>query len=275
MQSRESYETRVQYTLILLVSLFVLIFPGSLISFLLSGVDFFSSTKAGVFILAFVPHLLTAAAVEILLRFFFHRGMLSYVERRINIWRFIRTVLVSLLLYSLYSLLSLKYIERNEVDAGSFLLFLTLSIVLFLPQTLTEEIIFRVLPHRIFFSCGGNQSIGKKIAVSVFCGLFFLLAHIYNTEVLSSSNLPVVQFLFYFLWGFLSSLFSLHFLSYTSVWGMHYANNLFSTAAVGGVNSTLVGCPLFIDSRTYSSPLLLLLISLLFLIIFLIDEARK
>lgn len=269
---KESDNDRIKYILILLITLFMWLSLGGMLLSLLGRTYFFSSTKIGSFILAFVPHLVMLASLEGLLRIFFHRGILSYIDDKLNTPEFIKVSLITLVIYILYSLISFKTIKRSEESLSEFLVFLLLSLVLFIPQTLAEEVVFRVLPHRIWSPEKRKLGTKENIAFSLLLGVFFLLPHLMNVEVTGSSDFPFVQLCVYFLWGGLASLLSLYTLSYTSVWAMHYMNNLFSTTIVGGVNTTLSGAPLFVDSRTYCSPLLILLIIFLFLIIFLLEK---
>ena len=269
---KESDTERTKYILILLITLFMWLFPGGMLLSLLGRIYFFSSTKIGAFILVFVPHLVMLASLEVLLRVFFHRGTLSYIDDKLNICKFIKISSITLVIYILYSLISFKTIKRSSESITDTILFFLLSLILFLPQTLIEEMVFRLLPHRIYSPQKCDMKRLEKITLSLLCGFFFLIPHVMNVEVTESSNFPIIQLIVYFLWGFLSSLLSLCTLSYTSVWAMHYMNNIFSTAIVGGVNTTLSGAPLFIDSRTYCPPLLILLIIVLFLIIFLFER---
>lgn len=269
---KESDSDRIKYVLILLITLFMWLSLGGILLSLLKRTYFFSSTKIGSFILVFVPHLVMLASLEGLLRIFFHSGILSYIDDKLNTSEFIKVSLITLVIYFLYSLISFKTIKRSEESISEFLVFLLLSLVLFIPQTLAEEVVFRVLPHRIWSPEKRKLGTKENIVLSLLLGIFFLLPHLMNVEVTGASDFPLVQLCVYFLWGVLASLLSLYTLSYTSVWAMHYMNNLFSTTIVGGANTTLSGAPLFTDSRTYCSPLLILLIIFLFLIIFLLEK---
>ncbi len=269
---KESDSDRIKYVLILLITLFMWLSLGGMLLSLLGKTYFFSSTKIGSFILVFVPHLVMLASLEGLLRIFFHSGILSYIDDKLNTSEFIKVSLITLVIYILYSLISFKTIKRSEESISEFLVFLLLSLVLFIPQTLAEEVVFRVLPHRIWSPEKRKLGTKENIVLSLLLGIFFLLPHLMNVEVTGASDFPLVQLCVYFLWGVLASLLSLYTLSYTSVWAMHYMNNLFSTTIVGGANTTLSGAPLFTDSRTYCSPLLILLIIFLFLIIFLLEK---
>lgn len=269
---KESDNDRIKYVLILLITLLMWLTLGGILLSLLKRTYFFSSTKIGSFILVFVPHLVMLASLEGLLRIFFHSGILSYIDDKLNTSEFIKVSLITLVIYILYSLISFKTIKRSEESISEFLVFLLLSLVLFIPQTLAEEVVFRVLPHRIWSPEKRKLGTKENIVLSLLLGIFFLLPHLMNVEVTGASYFPLVQLCVYFLWGVLASLLSLYTLSYTSVWAMHYMNNLFSTTIVGGANTTLSGAPLFTDSRTYCSPLLILLIIFLFLIIFLLEK---
>ncbi len=269
---KESDNDRIKYVLILLITLLMWLTLGGILLSLLKRTYFFSSTKIGSFILVFVPHLVMLASLEGLLRIFFHSGILSYIDDKLNTSEFIKVSLITLVIYFLYSLISFKTIKRSEESISEFLVFLLLSLVLFIPQTLAEEVVFRVLPHRIWSPEKRKLGTKENIVLSLLLGIFFLLPHLMNVEVTGASDFPLVQLCVYFLWGVLASLHSLYTLSYTSVWAMHYMNNLFSTTIVGGANTTLSGAPLFTDSRTYCSPLLILLIIFLFLIIFLLEK---
>lgn len=272
----EKVKLSLKYILILLASLVMWLIPGGMLMALLSRFSFFTTTEEGAFLLVFVPHIIMFITLSIMSYLLLGKSILKLVdENGISKKGFITISLLTLIILSLSSLFSKETIIYNNNDTmGRKIVFLVLSLVLFLPQTLSEELVFRLLPAKIYSSAKGQLNEIEKIAVSLFSALFFTLPHLYNTEVLSSSR-PVLTLSVYFIWGFLSSSLALFLSQYTTSWAMHYANNLFSTVIISGSGTTLIGAPFFYNTNNDTSPYLPLLIIFLFSVIFIIEFSMR
>ncbi len=267
--SEETGRERIRYILVLVISLLGWFSFGGMLTLVLGRLSFFTATKAGVFILTFVPHLVLLLFLTLLMRYVFGESLISLVGKK-RIREFPTAALITFLVYGLTEIFSLESIVYNSTDGwGEKILFLLLSVFLLLPQTLAEEVVFRILPERILSPEERNLDREKRIFLSLFCGLFFVLPHLLNTEVTSSSA-PLIPLFTYFLWGFLSSLLGTYLHSYTPVWAMHWANNFFSVVIVSGEKTTLTGAPLFYDVSAEYSPLLMITTLLVFLVVFLV-----
>ncbi len=266
---------RAVYLFILVITLFMGLIPGGFISYSLSYIPFFAENRAGLFISVFAEHIVMLLTLELFLRKLFGRSVVTFVcgEDK-NAGRFILIVLLTIVIYTIPELITGKENVINSVDsAGMKILFLLLSALFFLPQTLLEEALFRALPERIFSPQGEKRRPWEKFLLALVCGILFILPHLWNVEVTSFH--PLIPIITYFLWGFLSSLLGQREHSYLSVWAMHYANNIFSVTAVGMEGTTVSGAPLFYTEKTSFSPLLPATISLLFLVVYLFDKAAE
>lgn len=264
--SEEAKTAGIRYILVLVISLAGWFSVGGILTLLLRRLSFFSETKVGVFIVTFVPHLVLLLFLTLLVRYAFREKLTSLVGGK-GVREFLTTAFITLMVYGLTEIFFLKNIVYNSTDGwGEKVLFLVLSAVLLLPQTLTEEIVFRILPERILSPEERNLGRCRRVLLAFFCGLFFVLPHLLNTEVTSSST-PVIPLVTYFLWGFLSSLLGTYVHSYVPVWAMHYANNFFSVVIVSAEKTTLTGAPLFYDTSEEYSPLLIVTTLLVFLVV--------
>lgn len=263
---------RAVYLFILVMTLFTGLIPGGFISYSLSYIPFFAENRAGLFISVFTEHIVMLLTLELFLRKLFGKSVVTFVcgEEK-NAGRFILIVLLTIAIYTIPEMIEGKDSVVNSVDsAGMKILFLLLSVIFFLPQTLLEEALFRALPERIWSPRGEERKPGEKLLLALICGILFILPHLYNVEVTTLE--PLIPIITYFLWGFLSSLLGQKEHSYLSVWAMHYANNIFSVTAVGMKGTTVSGAPLFYTESTSFSPLLPATIFLLFLVVYLIDK---
>ncbi len=261
------------YVLILVFSLFMWISAGGMLTFLLSRIPFFSSTAEGAFILVFIPHLVSALTLSFLLKFFTGRSALFFIrgEKR-DVRAFLSAAFITFTIYFLFQLPEAGNLVCNKEDSWcDKAVFLLLSLLLFLPQTFHEELVFRVLPERIAFPEGGKKTRTKRLVLAFLSALFFLLPHLLNREVIASP-VPVIPVLVYFSWGFLSSFLSSSTGSYRSAWAMHYMNNIFSTVFVSGRKTTLSGAPLFYEEKEGYSPLLIVLVYVLFLCVYIMER---
>lgn len=266
---------RAVYLFILAFTLFTGLVPGGLISYSLSYIPFFAENRAGLFISVFTEHFVMLLTLELFLSKLFGKSVVTFVcgERK-SAGRFILIVLLTTAVYIIPELLTGKDSVVNSTDsAGMKILFLLLSIIFFLPQTLLEEALFRALPERIFSPLGEERRLPGKILLAFVCGFLFILPHLYNAEVTTLE--PLIPIVTYFLWGFLSSLLGQYEHSYLAVWAMHYANNIFSVTAVGMEGTTVSGAPFFYTEKTSFSPLLPVTISMLFLVVYLFDKAAE
>lgn len=269
---------RAVYLFILVMTLFTGLIVGGFIFLALSYIPFFAENRAGIFISIFTGHIVMLLTLELFLRKLFCMSVVTFVcGKEKNALRFILIVLLTTAVYTTAELIEGKESVVNSADsAGMKILFLLLSLILFLPQTLLEEALFRALPERVFSPVGEERRTAEKLALALISGLLFILPHLYNAEV--TTHKPLIPIVTYFLWGFFSSLLGQYEHSYLTVWAMHYANNIFSVTAVGMKGTTVTGAPLFYTEKTSFSPLLPVTISILFLVVYLLDmrtEIRK
>lgn len=269
----EENQLRIKYILIALISLFSWFFLGGMVSYTLS---LSINGKLQRFILLFIPHVILFLSLFISVKVILKRPLLSLIsEKKINIKEELLVAVITLLVIGFFSLFSYKTITKNNTTSlNEKLLFFLVSLPLLLIQTLSEELLFRVLPIKIYSPI--KKAISKKelISLSLIEGIVFLLPHLSNKEVLESQN-SIYAIMTYFLWGYGLCFISLYYSSFVSSWVMHFVNNLFSSAIVGSVNSTLDSSPLFIDTSISYSPLILINTIVLFFVIFLFKKKGK
>ena len=267
---------RITYTLVLILTLLMWFFAGGFLSALLYRIPFFRNEKAGVFIRTFVPHAVMLITLSFSLRNLFQSSVLSLIcDSGIDVKKFLTAAAITIIVYTLSEIISGENIVLNTEDsARDKIFFLLLSLFLFLFQTLTEEAVFRALPEKICAPDGRKLKIWEKPVLAILCGIFFTLPHLMNAEVALSPS-PLIPILTYFLWGFLSSLLGLYAGSYTPLWAMHWANNVFSVCGVATKGATLSGAPLFYTESSQYSASLPATLSVLFLIIFILEAVTK
>ncbi len=263
-------EERLDYLLVLLLSTFSWFTIGGILSIVF---DCFFSSPLSLYVNAFIPHIVLFITLIILSKALLKRPLLSLIkEGRLDLKKDCLILFVSLLILSLLSLFEkdkiTPYIGTNKIA------FLFLSIILFIPQTLSEEIAFRTL---IIKAISPKRKI-TKFLTALLGGLVFTLPHILNKEVIENST-PIFPLLTYFLWGFLSFLLYFYSNNLESCLVLHYANNLFCSSIVGNTSSTIFSSPFFVSASSYSSFLLLisplLLFSVTFFLEFLFNRRRQ
>lgn len=264
---------RLKYLLTLILALLMWLFPGGVLSSLLYSISFFRQNRVGVFILTFIPHIVLFLTLMVIYKKVFNikiTNALGREEKKVG--RFIRDALITLFVFSSFSFITREDIVYNSGDSAIIkLIFFLLAFFLLLGQTITEEIVFRVLPERILSPLGEKLSILRRILLALACGIFFVIPHLMNTEVTSLEN-PVIPLVVYFLWGTFSSFLSTTLNSYTPAWAMHFMNNLYTVSFVGSKGSTLLGAPIFFSSSEEVSPVLIVAITVLFPLVFLFES---
>lgn len=263
-------EERLDYLFVLLLSIFSWFTIGGILSIILES---FFSSPFSLYIIAFVPHIVLFITLIILSKALLKRPLLSLIkEGRLDLKKDALVFIFSLIILSLLSLFEsdkiTPYIGTNKI------VFLLLSIILFIPQTLSEEIAFRAL---IIKAIRPKRKVSKFLT-ALLGGLIFTLPHILNREVVENST-PLFPLLTYFLWGFLSFLLYFYSNDLESCLVLHYANNLFCSSIVGNTSSTIFSSPFFVSTSSYSSILLLvsplLLFSVTFFLEFLFNRRRQ
>ena len=269
----EENQLRVKYILIALISLFSWFFLGGIVSYELSLT---LQGKLQRFILLFIPHIILFLALFISVKAILKKRLLSLIsEKKINIKEELVVALITLLVIGFFSLFSYKTITKNsDTSSNEKLLFFLVSLPLLLVQTLSEELLFRVLPVKIYSPKEKIMTKKEIIILSIVEGVIFLLPHLSNKEVLESQN-SIYAVITYFLWGFGACFISLYYSSFSHSGKMHFVNNLFSCSIIGSVNSTLDSSPLFLDTSTSYSPLILVNTIVLFFVIFFFKKGKS
>lgn len=260
------------YLTLFTAAVVIYLFPGGFFVSALGRTAFFSKSKEGVFLRSLVPHLLMLLSLSIIVRKVFSRSVLSYMNFTSR--KFLSAALVTLLTFAAVSLIHPGTVVFNSGDTLSEkLLFLSIILLLIPLQTLSEEFLYRVIPEKVY-SPDGNMNRRDRIILALLSGILFTLPHLLNREVRESSS-PFIPVVSYFLFGFLSSFFSTYSEEYTSVWGVHTANNIYALCVVGSKKSGLETSPFFYDVSNEYSPLLPFSYITVFLLLYILEKTRR
>lgn len=264
---------RLKYLSILLFSLLSWFFVGGIILSIFSKV---SKTKVAIFSSIFIPHIVLLISFLAVFFLLFKESPLPLLyDKKPSIKREAGVALLTLFLLSIFSLFSIKTLVFNSEDSTlTKILFLVISLPLFFVQTLSEELIFRFLLFKIISPLSWPKDRKREIIISLISGLFFLLPHLSNREVIEGKRV-IYAILTYFLWGFLLMYLALRTHSFISSWVIHYVNNLFSSSFISSTSSTLSSAPLFYDVNKSYSPLLVISTISIFIVIFLFEVRRR
>jgi len=180
---------------------------------------------------------------------------------------FLAGLLPTFVLYCLYLLIEMKInpsqyaaIEGQKINR---LLILPLLLILTPIQTGAEEITYRLFPLRIAFDKLWCKEKKTKLAASFVLALLFTFIHLRNREV-ALSNQVILTLSYYFIFGFGATFITLDTGGLEAAFGLHLANNLYTTIICNYVHSTLPSIPLFIkaDSTVSISDLITLILTL-------------
>lgn len=256
---------------VLIISLFSWLFLGSFIASLFSSFSFFN-TPLGSFILLFAPYILFFLSLYLSSKFILKNSLISLLGKGgVRKKETLIFSLIYLIALSLISLIDYKSITLNPAPLLSRVIFILPSLILIPMATLSEEIFFRALIVNTFTEKGKTL---KNLFVLLFSALLFTIPHLINPE---ATNIYAV--LYYFLWGFLSSLLGFIFSGYDITWGIHTINNLYVALVVNSPVSALPTEALFINKGNSTSIKelinLIIVFSLLFLTGFILKKKDR
>ena len=125
--SEEAKTARIRYIMILVISLAGWFSLGGILTLVLRCLPFFSETKAGIFIVTFVPHLVLLLFLTLLVRYAFREKLPSLVGGK-GTREFLTAVFITFAVYGLTEILSLGNIVYNSTDGwGEKALFLEIG----------------------------------------------------------------------------------------------------------------------------------------------------
>jgi membrane protease YdiL (CAAX protease family) len=166
-------------------------------------------------------------------------------------WNLFLQGFVSLfLIFVVYLAISLQaYTSSYSPPDGQWtarLLLLPLLLLLTPIQVGAEEITYRLFPLRFLFGrLWGTAK--QKAAASFVLAFLFMAIHLHNHEVTTSTNLPLTLG-YYLIFGFAATYITLDTGGLEAAFGMHLANNLYTTTICNYVGSTLPSLPLFLKA---------------------------
>lgn len=256
---------------VLIISLFSWLFLGSFIAYLFSSFSFFN-TPLGSFILLFAPYLCFFSSLLISSKLLLKTNLITILrEQGVRRKKTLIFSFVYLLCLIGITISNYKSITLNPAPLLSRVIFILPSLILIPMATLSEEIFFRALIVNTFTEKGKTL---KNLFVLLFSSLLFTIPHLINPE---ATNIYAV--LYYFLWGFLSSLLGFIFSGYDITWGIHTINNLYVALVVNSPVSALPTEALFINKGNSTSIKelinLIIVFSLLFLTGFILKKKDR
>lgn len=172
---------------------------------------------------------------------------------------FLFNIILSLIHFKNISFVTNAWKER--------LLLLPFLIVLIPVQSVAEELLFRVMPARLYSRDTLNINQNQKILLSLVSGFIFLVPHLTNVEFSLNASFLVVA-IYYFAYGALLMALGLYTNGFEASIGLHIANNMFLALFVNYPDSSLVSSPLFRYSENATNAELLINLLLVFVLIF-------
>ena len=165
-------------------------------------------------------------------------------DEKYEIKNYILTIIIAFLFTTIFTFFFNKNISINSKPLNIKIVMAFVVILITPIQCFSEEFLFRVSFSRLFDS----SKLFQKILLSIFSGIFFLLAHIFSNPEFQIAPSFLLN-LYYFQFGFLSMLLGLTLNDFTFSILIHSSINLFSLLICGYVGSPLESAPIFISSQ--------------------------
>lgn len=156
---------------------------------------------------------------------------------------------------------------------GTILAIWLASLALLPLQTSVEELLFRILPARLFAPRSLPKTWPGRVALSLFSAGFFILPHLTNPEVLAAGS-PVPLLSFYALFGFGAMYLSLVHGGFETALGIHAANNLLTALFVSYPVSVLPAHPLLLAQGKADSWLTVIQLAVSLTVVFFVSYLR-
>lgn len=166
---------------------------------------------------------------------------------------FLTGLIPTLILYCIYLWIEMSINPSQyaalEGQGINRLFILPLLLILTPIQTGAEEITYRLFPLRIAFDKLWCKTIKTKLSASFVLALLFTFIHLRNREV-ALSNQVILTLSYYFIFGFGATFITLDTGGLEAAFGLHLANNLYTTIICNYVNSTLPSIPFFLKAES-------------------------
>jgi len=195
----------------------------------------------GAMLTAFSLHLSYFASVIILVRVFHRESLTAFLQLTGKPKEFLLCLAISLASFFLFSLKSMPIARRTDFSAFEFFAASAPLLLLVPTQALSEEIFFRFLPLKMFFS-GKKATKAQAISFSLVLAILFTLMHLMNSELEDEATRTAIL-LYYFISGFMLSILMFQTGGIAASFAFHAANNLFAFIVLG-YEGMSVGKPL-------------------------------
>ena len=203
------------------------------------------------YLVANLPFIALAIALLLCTKYLIARPLLTLITDRPTFQY--RHFFQAFFLYSICALLflfigALRHpgtIRYNPAPTPHRLLFIALALIVTPIQTSGEELLFRILPMRLFFP----TKLRSSILVSLTSALLFTLPHLSNQEVALSAN-KISVLAYYALFGFGVTAICLANGGFEVALAVHAANNLHVALICNYHTSSLPSIPLFFTDRS-------------------------
>ena len=253
---------------------------GVLLAYCVDKIPFDKWNLGGVgdYFFVHTPYLLMFIALFLCSNFILKTDLRTLISGNDKKYRYKRSLIYGAIYMLLLVFISLFSINTIEIDPTPFLekLKYLIPVLIFTPmQAISEEIFFRALPFRMAFKDRIPTKVYEIISISIFSGLFFIIPHLKNPEVIK--NIEYLSALvYYFVWGALAMALGVYTKGFEIPVAMHIVNNLYIALIVNYEGGAMPTHAFFINrSATPSNWVSIIEIVAIFIIMFAIATIQN
>ena len=218
-----------------------------------------SFKSQGEYVFIHIPYIFLFLAILLGSRLILKCSLGSFLSGSCGHFRwnlFLKTGLVYILFMAAATPFASKGLYASGVNILQYLLSAIPVLILTPIQTLSEEVLFRVLPLRLVTKEKMPGTVIESLPLVVISGILFALPHIGNREV-AEAETAILPILCYFLWGAGAMFISIASDGFETAIAMHTANNLFIALFVNYEGSSMPIKALFTAPQAGSVPTLI------------------
>ena len=165
-----------------------------------------------------------------------------------------------------------KEIVFNNIKLNERLIFLIIVLILTPFQCALEELLYRGVLIRAIVGDFNDNNKFISIIASIIVGIAFTIPHLSNPEIISYKYFPLG---YYFIFGFLTSIFTLHYKTVAIAIAVHIANNLFIALICNYPSSALSSQSLYFEKTAIPHYIDYLVLITIFASIHLVLKRKK
>ncbi|MBK5200723.1 MAG: CPBP family intramembrane metalloprotease [Spirochaetaceae bacterium] len=188
----------------------------------------------------------------------------NFINKRYLLISFSITIFYLIIYMIIGNISGYKEISFNNIKLSERLIFLVIVLILTPFQCALEELLYRgVLLRALVGNYYDNNKIISVIS-SIIVGIAFTIPHLSNPELVSYMYFPLG---YYFIFGFLTSFFTLHYKTVEIAIAVHVANNLFIALICNYPNSALSSKSLYLEKTAVPHYIDYLVLTIIFITI--------